>query len=113
MSKDDILCRNLLVLALCSAALGAGFFCWGEVKKTGGQEEEKVLVYELGWPDTEGGREVFRRERYFLDEETGQPWKIEEYLSDDPNGEYVLEETKIIDKSADEQEQGSIEDVNE
>ena len=68
------------------------------------EKRRKVLVYELGWPDEKDGRAVFRKERYYLDEETGQPRKIEKYFRYEPDGEYVLEGTRIIGESTDEEE---------
>ena len=112
MNEDERLCRNMAVLTLCAAVLGLVFYCRMELKKASGEGKKKVLEYELAWPDEEDGRAVVRKERYFLDEETGQPWKIEKYLSDGWGEEYVLEKTVIIDRAT-EEEGMDIEDVNE
>ena len=132
--NEDKICRNMFVhlgyrLTLCAAVLGVAFYL---VAKNGSptpdynirgqagnqvgsnrgsllrferkEKRRKVLVYELGWPDEKDGRAVFRKERYYLDEETGQPRKIEKYFRYEPDGEYVLEGTRIIGESTDEEE---------
>jgi hypothetical protein len=113
--NEDRLCRNMAMLMLCAAVLGLFFYCRMELRKARGEDRKKILEYELAWPDEKDGREVVRKERYFLDEETGRTWKIEKYLSDGWGEEYVLEKTVIIDRTTDEEEEAgeTIEDVNE
>ena len=55
-------------------------------------------MYDLTWPDkTDKGDIVFRRWRYFIETKTNLPRKIEKDSRDDPNDNYTLQETLIIE----------------
>jgi hypothetical protein len=98
-SGDYVLCRNMLVLTLCAAVLGAVFYLRAEKKEAG----EKIAAYELVWAEETEEGAVEHKWRYFVEGETGRPRKIEKYSRDGTTGEYVLLETVIIDYPLDEE----------
>lgn len=98
-SGDYILCRNMFVLTLCAAALGAAFYLRAEKKKAG----EKIAAYELVWAEETEEGAVHHKWRYFVEGKTGRPRKIEKYSKNEADGEYVLRETVIINYPPDEE----------
>ena len=73
----------------------------------------RIHVYDLTWSEKreEGGDVVYRRWRYFIEAKTNLPRKVEKYSRGDPNDNYVLEETLIVNYPTDEQIRQVINDV--
>ena len=105
---DYILCRNMFVLTLCAAVLGAAFYFRAEKKKAG----EKIAAYELAWAEETEEGAVYHRWRYFVEGRTGRPRKIEKYSKNEANGEYVLRQTVIVDYPPDEEMRKAIKDMD-
>ncbi len=106
-SGDYALCRNMFVLTLCAAVLGAGFYLQAEKKEAG----EKITAYELAWAEETEGGAVYHKWRYFVEGKTGRPRKIEKYSKNEADGEYVLRETVIIDYPLDEEMREMIKEI--
>ncbi len=89
-----------------------------------------IEVYDLTWSDKtdeeeqegdegdEGldagdveGDVVYRRWRYYIETKTNLPRKIKKYSKRDPNDDYVLEETLVIEYPADDEIRQVIEDA--
>ena len=78
-----------------------------------------IEVYDLTWSDKtdeddvglDEGDVVYRRWRYYIETKTNLPRKIKKYSKRDPNDDYVLEETLVIEYPADDEIRQVIEDA--
>lgn len=99
----------LFVIAVCMALLTEARY-YRHYKWV---KNNDIVVYDLTWPDEEDdGSVVFRKWRYFIETKTKLPRKIEKYSKYEPNGEYALQETLIVNYPTDEQIRQVIEDAN-
>ena len=71
-----------------------------------------VRIYDLTWSDIEyPNNTVYHRWRYYLKPSSYLPSRVEKYSRADPNDDYVLEETLLIDYPTDEQIRQVIKDA--
>jgi len=95
-----ILRRSILMLISCAAIFTAAFYCgWlaGKIPINYDCRKGAIAVYELVWPEETEAGTVSHKWRYSVERKTHQPRRIEKFLRDDPNGEYTLQETLIIE----------------